>query len=100
MLHQPFPARSSSLAGLVGLTLLCTSQSVFAQSSDCCATPATDPSELASWLFAAGSGGPGGNFDWCVPAGQVLILDTTSTILTGGPHCDGSQVQQVLGGVV
>ncbi len=56
--------------------------------------------EFACWLLAAGSGGPGGTFDWCVPAGQTLILDTASTILTGGPHCDGSQVQSVVGGII
>jgi hypothetical protein len=57
----------------------------------------TDP---ACWLFTSGSGGPGGTFDWCVPAGQTLIVDTASTILTGGPHCDGSQVQNVVGGMI
>jgi len=100
MLHQRFPIRATPLVGLLTLSLLGPSQSALAQASDCCATPANDPAELAGWLFASGGGGPGGNFDWCVPAGQVLILDTTSTILTGGPHCDGSMVQQVLGGVV
>ena len=61
------------------------------------ADASTDP---ACWLFASGSDGPRGTFDWCVPAGQTLILDTSSAILSGGPHCDGSQVQNVVGGIV
>jgi hypothetical protein len=95
-----FPAHCTSFAGFVALTLASLAQSTRAQSSDLAALPGSDPAELASWLFAAGSGGPGGNFDWCVPAGQTLILDTASTLLTGGPHCSGTMVQQVLGGIV
>jgi hypothetical protein len=92
------PTAASSLAGLLALAL--TSAPAIGQSSTDLASPSGAPAELASWLFAAGSGGPGGNFDWCVPAGTLLVLDTTSALITGGPHCDGSQVQQVLGGVV
>jgi len=62
--------------------------------------PSGSSTDLAGWLFAAGSGGPGGSFDWCVPAGQTLVVDTSATILTGGPHCDGSQVQNVVGGII
>jgi hypothetical protein len=100
MLNQRFPARTWSLAGLVALSLVSLTHSARAQSSELAAPPGADPSELASWLFAAGSGGPGGNFDWCVPTGQTLILDTTFTLLTGGPHCSATMVQQVVGGVV
>jgi hypothetical protein len=33
-----------------------------------------------------GTGGPGGNFDWEVPAGQIVVFDTTQTTIVGGPH--------------
>jgi len=57
-------------------------------------------SDLAGWLFAAGGGGPGGDFDWCIPAGQTVVLDTSFSLITGGPHCTQTTVQQVVGGVV
>jgi len=44
-----------------------------------------------------GSGGPGGDFDWCIPAGQTVVLDTSFSLITGGPHCTPTTVQQVIG---
>ena len=38
----------------------------------------------ASFDFG-GTGGPNGNFDWHVPANVDFVLDTTSTVITGGP---------------
>jgi hypothetical protein len=83
---------------MIPLALLALAAASSAQTQSTEAQPSD--SELAGWLFAAGSGGPGGSFDWCVPSGHLLILDTTSTLLTGGPHCDGTIVQHVVGGVV
>ncbi|HZI64792.1 MAG TPA: hypothetical protein VFE44_08425 [Thermoanaerobaculia bacterium] len=83
---------------MISLALLALAASASPQHQE--AAPQLSGADLASWLFAAGSGGPGGNFDWCVPAGQVVILDTTSSILTGGPHCDSTIVQHVVGGVL
>lgn len=99
MSHQGQPAGTSSLAVLLALALT-VPPVLAAQSGETAASPSSDPAELASWLFAAGSGGPGGNFDWCVPTGTTLIVDTSSMLLFGGPHCDGSQVQHVVGGLI
>ena len=46
------------------------------------------------------SGGPGGNFDWVVPAGQVVTFDTTATALIGGPGGIPTTIQQTFGGRV
>ena len=32
-----------------------------------------------------GSGGPGGNFDWVIRAGQTFVFDTSFTSIVGGP---------------
>jgi hypothetical protein len=32
-----------------------------------------------------GTGGPNGDFDWVVRAGEVFVFDTTATSVTGGP---------------
>ncbi len=47
-----------------------------------------------------GTGGPGGNFDWCIAPGQAVILDTTSALITGGPHCTPTATVPVIGGVL
>lgn len=33
----------------------------------------------------AGTGGPGGDFDWHVPANTDFVFDTTQTVIVGGP---------------
>lgn len=44
---------------------------------------------------------PGGeDFDWCVPAGQTILLDTTFTQIVGGPHCAPTQTKTVVNGVL
>jgi hypothetical protein len=42
--------------------------------------------ELAAAFSFEGSGGPNGNFDWIVRAGQPFFFDTTSTPIVGGPN--------------
>jgi hypothetical protein len=63
-------------------------------------TPGVAPAEHGDWLAFAGGGGPGGDFDWCIPAGQTVVLDTRFSLITGGPHCAQTTQQQVVGGVV
>ncbi len=48
----------------------------------------------------AGTGGPGGEFDWRIPAGTSLVLDATSGTIVGGPNFDGSLQQAVVDGLV
>ena len=48
----------------------------------------------------AGTGGPGGNFDWVIPAGQTIVLDTTVAIIVGGPGGVPTTTQTVIGGVI
>lgn len=47
-----------------------------------------------------GDGGPSGDFDWYVHAGEVILLDTTLTTILGGPGGVPSTVQNVVNGVV
>ena len=42
----------------------------------------------------------GGDFDWCVPSGQYVIFDTTTSTVLGGPHCAASTAKTFVGGVV
>ncbi|MCP3914107.1 MAG: hypothetical protein GY711_00955 [bacterium] len=53
----------------------------------------------ASWSFA-GTGGPGADFDWYVPAGSVFVLDTTQATIEGGPGGAPITSQTVTGGIV
>jgi hypothetical protein len=48
----------------------------------------------------SGTGGPNGDFDFEVKSGQVFILDTTTTILVGGPNFAPTNQQVSVGGVV
>ncbi|TDJ76380.1 MAG: hypothetical protein E2O39_03215 [Planctomycetota bacterium] len=48
----------------------------------------------------AGTGGPGGNFDWHIPPGTSLILDTTFDTIVGGPGGVPTTTQNVVNGVV
>ena len=46
-----------------------------------------------------GTGGPGGDFDWIVPTGAQLIVDTDQSEIVGGPGGVPTAVQLVQGGV-
>ncbi|MEL6904722.1 MAG: hypothetical protein AAFP22_04915, partial [Planctomycetota bacterium] len=48
----------------------------------------------------AGKGGPGGDFDWVVPAGAYTILNTDADTVMGGPGGVPATSQPVVGGVV
>jgi hypothetical protein len=56
--------------------------------------------ELISTFNFTGTGGNGGDFDWQIPAGQVFILDTTSTVIAGGPNYVPTTQQVVINGVL
>lgn len=43
---------------------------------------------------------PVGDFDWCVPAGQTFLLDTSFTKIVGGPHCTPTQTTAVIQGAL
>ncbi|MEL6431202.1 MAG: Ig-like domain-containing protein [Planctomycetota bacterium] len=53
----------------------------------------------ASFGFA-GTGGPGGDFDWIVPSGTELVLSTDADTIFGGPDGLPFVAQPVVGGVV
>lgn len=55
---------------------------------------------LSTAFSFSGTGGPGGDFDWDVKAGQVFVLDTATTILVGGPNFAPTGQQVVVGGVL
>ncbi|MBK8177521.1 MAG: hypothetical protein IPK67_01155 [Planctomycetes bacterium] len=55
---------------------------------------------LSTAFGFSGTGGPGGDFDFEVKAGQVFVLDTASTVITGGPNFVATHQQVVVGGVV
>ncbi len=47
-----------------------------------------------------GTGGPHGDFDWVVRAGDTFFFDTTETLIVGGPGGNPTTVQRAVGGVV
>jgi hypothetical protein len=47
-----------------------------------------------------GTGGPGGNFDWHIPPNATVVLDTTSTLILGGPGGTPTSSQLVVNGLV
>ncbi len=53
----------------------------------------------AAFTFS-GTGGPGGNFDWVVHAGESFFFDTTATQIIGGPGGIPTTIQNSTGGVV
>lgn len=55
---------------------------------------------LSAKFDFAGGGGPGGNFDWKIAAGQTVLLNTVQTSLTGGPDFVPTGIQVAIGGVV
>ena len=54
--------------------------------------------ELSAAFGFSGTGGPGGNFDWHIPANTDFILSTTATLITGGPGGVPVTQQLVIGG--
>jgi len=55
---------------------------------------------LQSAFDFAGTGGPGGNFDWHLPFAQDVVLDTTIDQIVGGPGGAPVRTQTVIHGVV
>lgn len=53
----------------------------------------------ANFAFG-GTGGPGGDFDWHIPPGTELVLDTNSDVIFGGPGGAQTGSQPVIGGTV
>ncbi|MDF1839653.1 MAG: hypothetical protein P1V35_17435, partial [Planctomycetota bacterium] len=47
-----------------------------------------------------GTGGPGGDFDYFVPSGQTVIINTVFASIVGGPGGTPTAVQNVVGGVM
>lgn len=47
-----------------------------------------------------GTGGPGGNFDWFVPPNTDFVLDTSQSLILGGPDGLPATFQVVINGVV
>jgi len=41
--------------------------------------------QLVAAFDFSGTGGPGGDFDWHVPANTDFVFDTTQTVIVGGP---------------
>ncbi|HED66482.1 MAG TPA: hypothetical protein ENJ09_13130 [Planctomycetes bacterium] len=56
--------------------------------------------ELTSGFNFDGTGGPGGDFDWVVKAGQIFVFDTVSTSIVGGPGGIATTTELAKGGVV
>ncbi|QDU68784.1 hypothetical protein [Engelhardtia mirabilis] len=53
----------------------------------------------ASFQFL-GTGGPGGAFDWVIPAGTNAVLSTDTSTILGGPDFSQGQQQTVVNGIV
>ena len=47
-----------------------------------------------------GTGGVNGNFDFVIPAGEQVTINTQFTQITGGPGGDATEMQEVIGGVI
>ncbi len=70
-------------------------------------TPRAEWGEISPGVYGVqpsfdfeGTGGPGGNFDWHIGSNQTMILDTTSTLIIGGPEGVPTATQLVINGVV
>lgn len=70
-------------------------------------TPLGDPranwgveGELQASFAFGGTGGPGGTFDYHVPAGQTISINTTTATITGGPGGAPVASQTVINGVM
>ena len=47
-----------------------------------------------------GTGGPGGDFDYHVPVGQTIVINTTLATIVGGPGGVPTASQTIVGGVI
>jgi hypothetical protein len=56
--------------------------------------------ELKASFDFGGTGGPGGDFDWHLPPGVDVILNTVSDTITGGPGGAPTGTQAVINGVI
>mgnify|MGYP006966864782 CR=1 FL=1 len=56
--------------------------------------------ELKASFDFGGTGGPGGDFDWHLPPGVDVILNTISDTITGGPGGAPTGTQAVINGVI
>ncbi|MDP6408618.1 MAG: hypothetical protein QGI46_04495 [Planctomycetota bacterium] len=70
-------------------------------------TPRAEWGEISPGVYGVrpsfdfdGTGGPGGDFDWHIPSNQTVILDTTSTLIIGGPGGVPTATQLVINGIV
>ncbi len=55
---------------------------------------------LSAAFSFEGTGGPGGDFDWVVHAGEIFFFDTTSTPINGGPNGIPTTTQNAVNGVL
>ena len=56
--------------------------------------------ELVAKFSFPGTGGPGGDFDWEVGTGEILIFNSVSATLFGGPGFTKQKIQQSINGVI
>ena len=65
-------------------------------------TPAArwDEGRLTAAFDFEGTGGPGGDFDWHIRAGEIFLFDTRSSTIIGGPGGAPFSTQYAFGGVV
>jgi len=58
------------------------------------------PAPLIRGVGGGGTGGPGGNFDFQIPDGDIFTFDTTSQTITGGPNFIPTTQVTAVGGVL
>lgn len=58
------------------------------------------PGVLEASFDFAGTGGPGGDFDWVVPANQTVIISTDADTIQGGPNGFPTNQQAIIGGII
>ncbi|MEL6904174.1 MAG: hypothetical protein AAFU73_15255 [Planctomycetota bacterium] len=58
------------------------------------------PGTLTASFDFGGTGGPGGDFDWVIPSGVDVILNTDADQILGGPDGIPINIQPVIGGVI
>ncbi|MDF1837954.1 MAG: hypothetical protein P1V35_08800, partial [Planctomycetota bacterium] len=59
-----------------------------------------DDGKLEASFAFGGTGGPGGTFDYHVPAGQTISINTTTATIVGGPGGAPTASQTIIGGVM
>ena len=58
------------------------------------------PGILEASFDFAGTGGPGGDFDWVIPANQTVIISTDADTIQGGPNGFPTNQQAIIGGII